>query len=277
MERLSLGPIPADTSKAMSHAISQKGAYLQVGDQLESALAGCELSEACTALGKPPSFIATLALVTLFQFGEAYTDRQAAEAARERVEWKFALHLPLSYPGFEPAWLCKLREYARNSVSGAALIQTLADCCQAAGLLQNPPYPSAIDILNSVCRLNRIVHLTEAMLLAVEALAAHGLGGRYKPALGLLYEKYAKNLRFVREIKDCEGTTRQAQRIGEEVYGLFSAEEVSEAAGLTELPEMIHLWTIWENQFELQVADRLPEQLIRWRPLDCQQCSLVIG
>jgi hypothetical protein len=260
----------------MRYAISQKGAYLQVGDRLEKALAGCELSEACSALGKPPSFIVTLALVTLFQFGEAYSDRQAAEAARERVEWKFALHLPLSYPGFDPAWLCKLREYARNSVSGAALIQTLADCCQAAGLFQNLPQPSAIDILNSVCRLNRIVQITEAMLLAVEALAAHGLGGRYKPPLGHLYEKYAKNLHTVREIKDCEGTTRQAQRIGEDVYGLFSAEEVSRAAGFTELPEMIRLWKIWENQFELLAADRQPEQKLHWRPLDCLHCSLEI-
>jgi transposase len=40
-----------------------------------------------------------LALVTLMQFGENLTDRQAAEAVRGRIDWKYALGLELTDAG----------------------------------------------------------------------------------------------------------------------------------------------------------------------------------
>jgi transposase len=35
--------------------------------------------------------------VTLFQFAEVLPDRQAAEEVRGRIDWKYALALPLMY------------------------------------------------------------------------------------------------------------------------------------------------------------------------------------
>ena len=55
---------------------------------------------------KPLNFTATLALVTIFQQLERYTDQQAADAIQRRADWKYALHLPLAYSGFDPSWLC---------------------------------------------------------------------------------------------------------------------------------------------------------------------------
>jgi transposase len=41
-----------------------------------------------------------LALVTLLQFHEDLSDRQAAEAVRARIDWKYVLSLELTDPGF---------------------------------------------------------------------------------------------------------------------------------------------------------------------------------
>ena len=41
-----------------------------------------------------------LALATVFQFMKHLTDRQAADAVRSRLAWKYALSLDLTDPGF---------------------------------------------------------------------------------------------------------------------------------------------------------------------------------
>lgn len=45
--------------------------------------------------GLPAEAPALLALVTLFQFAENLSDRQAADAACGRIDWKYALGLEL--------------------------------------------------------------------------------------------------------------------------------------------------------------------------------------
>jgi transposase len=51
--------------------------------------------------GKPGISPVILAFVTVFQFMEKLPDRQAAEAVRIRLDWKYALRLPLTYAGFD--------------------------------------------------------------------------------------------------------------------------------------------------------------------------------
>jgi transposase len=42
-----------------------------------------------------------LALVTVMQYAEGLTDRQAADAVRTRIDWKYALSLELTDTGFD--------------------------------------------------------------------------------------------------------------------------------------------------------------------------------
>jgi transposase len=50
-----------------------------------------------------------LALITMFQFVEDLSDRQAADAVRARVDWKYALGLNLDNPGFDHRVLSEFR------------------------------------------------------------------------------------------------------------------------------------------------------------------------
>jgi transposase len=69
---------------------------------------GCAASRA-----GPPS---RLALVTIFQKAENLTDRQAAEAVRTRIDWKYALGLAGGDPGFDHSVLPEFR--ARVAAGG---------------------------------------------------------------------------------------------------------------------------------------------------------------
>jgi hypothetical protein len=51
-----------------------------------------------------------LALVLVLQFAEGLTDRQAAEAVRERIDFKYALGLDLADPGFDFSVLSEFKD-----------------------------------------------------------------------------------------------------------------------------------------------------------------------
>ena len=61
-------------------------------------------------LGQPAESPARLALVTIFQYLENLTDRQAADAVRSRIDWKYALGLELRDPGFHYSVLSEFRQ-----------------------------------------------------------------------------------------------------------------------------------------------------------------------
>ena len=62
-----------------------------------------------------------LALVTILQFRENLSDRQAAEAVRARIDWKYLLGLELTDAGFD---FSVLSEFRTRLLRGA-----LKPCC----------------------------------------------------------------------------------------------------------------------------------------------------
>jgi transposase len=74
------------------------------------------------ARGRPGEPPARLAMVTVLQFAENLTDRQAAEAVRTRLDWAYALGLPLDDEGFDHTVLSEFRgRVAERGLEQAAL------------------------------------------------------------------------------------------------------------------------------------------------------------
>jgi transposase len=60
--------------------------------------------------GQPAATPWRLALVTVLQFAEGLSDRDAAEAVRARIDWKYLLGLELADPGFDYSILSRFRD-----------------------------------------------------------------------------------------------------------------------------------------------------------------------
>src|SRR5216684_3572976 len=90
-----------------------------VRDKLGEWLADEQFAGAYGTRGKPGWPPSRLALVTIFQEVEDLTDRQAAEAVRTRIDWKYALGLDLADPGFDDSILSEFR----GRVAGGGLDQ----------------------------------------------------------------------------------------------------------------------------------------------------------
>ena len=67
--------------------------------------------------GQPACSPWRLALVTILQFAEGLSDRQAAHAVRSRIDWKYILRLDLTDPGFDAS---VLSEFRGRLITGAA-------------------------------------------------------------------------------------------------------------------------------------------------------------
>ena len=147
---------------------------VQVRDRLGQWLDDEQFAAAFGVRGRPGWPPSRLALVTVLQRAENLTDRQAAEAARTRVDWQYLLGLPLDDPGFDHTVLAEFR--ARVAAAGleqaaldALLARLTADGLVKAGGKQRT---DSTHVVAAVAALNRLELAGEAVRAAVEALAA---------------------------------------------------------------------------------------------------------
>ena len=74
--------------------------------------------------------------MTILQFRESLSDRQAADAVRARIDWKYLLVLDLTDCGFDFSVLSEFRSRLLEGSAPARLLNRLLTCCQAQGLLK---------------------------------------------------------------------------------------------------------------------------------------------
>ena len=101
---------PIETATVGAALLNDDSPYRLVGDKLFASLRDSDFADLYSREGKPGISPVILAFVTIFQFMEKLPDRQAPEAVRLRLDWKFALHLPLTYAGFDYSVLSKFQD-----------------------------------------------------------------------------------------------------------------------------------------------------------------------
>jgi transposase len=89
-----------------------------------------------TGRGQPAQSPGRLAVISVLQFTEGLTDRQAADAGRVRVDWKYLLGLELDDQGFDASVLSEFRARLAQSEQAETLIfQRVIDLLKQADLI----------------------------------------------------------------------------------------------------------------------------------------------
>ncbi len=104
-----IGPMPEETARVARAAFPHGNTYLRLRDALGGLYDDVAFAPLFTARGRPAETPWRLALVTVMQFAEGLSDRQAAGAVCSRIDWKYALGLPLDDPGFDASVLSEFR------------------------------------------------------------------------------------------------------------------------------------------------------------------------
>src|SRR5215475_16071323 len=105
-----IAPVPEETTRVARAAFPQGHPYLTLRDGLGTLFQDDDFAPLFPAWGHPGLPPWRLALVTIRQFRENLVDRQAAEAVRARIDWKYLLRLDLTDPGFDFSVLSEFRD-----------------------------------------------------------------------------------------------------------------------------------------------------------------------
>ena len=167
--------VPAVTAQVARAAFGPEGSLaIRLRDELGAWYEDADFAAAYPARGRPGLSPAQLAVVTVLQFAENLTDRQAADAVRGRLDVKYCLGLELTDPGFEFTVLSGFR--GRLLAGGAervifdALLARLRDLgLVGAGGRQRT---DSTHVLGRIRDLNRLELAGETVRAALEALAA---------------------------------------------------------------------------------------------------------
>jgi len=104
-------PVPESTAVVARAAFRKGNRCVRLRDELGALYEDADFATLFPAYGRRALPPWRLALVTVLQFLEGLSDRQAAEAVRSRIDWKYALALDLELtdPGFDRSVLSEFR------------------------------------------------------------------------------------------------------------------------------------------------------------------------
>src|SRR4051794_27507649 len=167
-------PGPDDTARIARAAFPRGNPYVLLRDRLGPVFDDAGFADLYPQRGQPAYTPWRLALVTLMQFREGLSDRQAAEAVRARIDWKYLLALDLANPGFDHTVLCEFRSRLQDGDARERLLARVLDTAREAGLLKarGRQRTDSTHVLAAVRDLNRIELLAETLRAALNAVAA---------------------------------------------------------------------------------------------------------
>lgn len=166
--------VPADTARIAKKAFRKGSLAIRIRDELGNWCDDEEFVSAYGARGKPGISPAQLAMVTVLAFTENLTDRQAADAVRARLDWKYCLGLALDDEGFD---FSVLSEFRTRLVAGGLetrIFELLLARLKQEELLKagTRQRTDSTHVLGAIRSLNRLELAGETLRAALEALAA---------------------------------------------------------------------------------------------------------
>jgi len=245
-------------------AFPKGNAYLRMHDELGRLYADQDFAALFPTHGQPALAPAQLALVTLMQFAENLSDRQAAEAVRARIDWKYALCLELDDPGFDHSVLCEFRVRLLGAEQEALLFERLLARCREAGLVRarGRQRTDSTAVLAAIRTLNRLELVDEALRHALHTLAAVVPDWLRQACPADWPERYARRLEDYRQPLTPAARQALAAQIGADGRQLLQAVcAPATPAWLREVPAVEALRQIWVQQYHA------PDETgaVRWR------------
>lgn len=128
--------IPEETVRVARAAYPHGNTLMKLRDALGSIYQDQSFASLFPHNGRAVEAPWRLALITVLQFMEELPDRQAADAVRGRIDWKYLLGLDLADPGFDASVLCEFRKRLVEGSAEHLLFDTLLDVCKQRGWLK---------------------------------------------------------------------------------------------------------------------------------------------
>ncbi len=165
--------VPEETVRVARAAFPQGNRYRRMRDESGVIYEDEAFASLFSHRGQPAEAPWRLALVTIMQYAEGLPDRQAADAVRSRIDWKYALNLELTDPGCDPTVLSEFRTRLLTGSAEQLLRDTFLGMCRDRKFLKarGRQRTDSTHVLAAIRVLNRLECVGETLRYALNSLA----------------------------------------------------------------------------------------------------------
>jgi transposase len=242
--------VPEDTLTLGQRLFRATNLYRQIGDRFAEIFPGDEVFASMYDEGgrgaEPPLL---MALVTVFQMMERVPDRLAAELVVSRIDWKYALHLPLDYDGFHFTDLLAFRKRLLEHEQERLFFDSFLKRLISLGLIKKggKVRTDSTHVLGLVEKLGRMELLTESVRVALRAVQEADGAWTEKRLPAAFLESYAQR-QSEYGLSDNQVQTKSV-RAGKDGFWLLGMIDQSGSSVLRRLPEVSVLRQVLAEQF----------------------------
>ncbi|MFC1960854.1 IS1182 family transposase [Chloroflexota bacterium] len=254
--------VPTETYR-IAHAAFPKGTLcMTIRDQIGIVYRDEQFQDLFANRGQPAQSPWQLALVCILQFVENLSDRQAANAVRARIDWKYLLGLELEDSGFHYSVLSEFRQRLLEGGLEHLLLDTLLEHLKEQRLLKTrgKQRTDSTLVLAAIWALNRLECVGETMrhiLNVLAVVAPEWLLNHHQPAW---VDRYGPRVDDYRLPEGKQDRITYAEVIGTDGQYLLTALDAPDTPDwLRQLPAVVILRQVWEQNYHFT------EKQLRWR------------
>jgi len=249
--------VPELTARVARSSFPKGNLAMRIREELGEVYADARFAAAFGARGRPGISPGQLMMASVLQFTQDLTGRQAADAVRDRVSWKYALGLELDDQGFDASVLSEFRSRLVAGDLTCLALDALLERLAGLGLVKagGRQRTDSTHVLGAIRALNRLELAGESLRAALEALAVSApdwLAGVIGPSWQQVYGARIDDLHLPES-----QASRQALMIRYGADGYYLLEQVHGPGApgwLRELPAVQALRRIWIQQYYREVT-----------------------
>ena len=268
-----LPPVPDATAAAVRAAFPKGNLYVDLRAEFGTLYEDQLFADLYPPEGRPVEVAPwRLALVMVMQYIEGLTDRQAADAVRRCMDWKYALSLDLTDPGFDFTLLHDFRGRLLAHEAGQRFLDTFLAACKARGWIKarGTQRTDSTHVLAAIRTLHRVgVCPGSHALCAQSAECGRSRLGAAARAAGLVYPLRSPVRPSALAERDAASARRSPARSARTAISSWTWVWAAESAPcLRDLPALEALRQIWLQQYYRCTVPGL--ETLRWRTTDEQ-------
>jgi len=245
-------PIPADTTRIARAAFRRGSPFMRMRDEIGALFTDEEFAPLFPVRGRPVESPWRLALVSVMQYVEGLSDRQAADAVRARIDWTYSLSLELADPGFDASVLSEFRTRLVSGGLEQRLLDTMLEHFRAHKLLKErgKQRTDSTHVLAAIRAVNRLACVGETMRAALNSLAVAAPAWLRAHSDPDWVDRYGPRVDDMRLPDKPEARRALAEAIASDGYRLLEAIHAPDApTWLREVPAVQTLRRVWIERF----------------------------
>ena len=244
--------IPEATARIARAAFRRGNPVMRMRDEIGALFTDEEFAPLFPTRGRAATSPWRLALVCVLQYVEGLSDRQAADAVRARIDWKYGLSLALDDPGFDASVLCEFRTRLVAGGLEQQQLDTMLEHFRAHKLLKvrGKQRTDSTHVLAAIRSVNRLECVGETMRATLNSLAVAAPEWLQAHSVSGWVERYGPRVDDARLPDKPEARRALAEVIAADGYRLLEAVYAPDApAWLRAIPAVQTLRRVWVERF----------------------------